>query len=160
MKKIFFFSLFFFTLLGCGTSKDRDMTACFIIIPNNLEFVRISYYYINNIAYGDEDPLQYVVEIENDSNQPLNDLYLTINYKWRAPLKDIYYYQGFLKGYKPFGQSSFPEKNKLRFTFNKKSSNRLVFTDSAGKHMSDLTFFHSLHLKTDQGSGTWGFPDP
>ncbi len=160
MKKIFFFSLFFFTLLGCGTSTDRDMTACFIIIPNNLEFVRISYYYINNIAYGDEDPLQYVVEIENDSNQPLNDLYLTINYKWRAPLKDIHYYQGFLKGYKPFGQSSFPEKNKLRFTFNKKSSNRLVFTDSDGKHMSDLTFFHSLHLKTDQGSGTWGFPDP
>tara|TARA_B100000315_G_scaffold115921_1_gene106328 strand:+ start:14035 stop:14517 length:483 start_codon:yes stop_codon:yes gene_type:complete len=160
MKKIFFLSFFLFTQLGCGTSSDKDLTSCFIIIPNNLQFVRVSYFYINNIAYGGEDSLQYVIEIENDSNQPLNDLYLTINYKWRAALKDIYYYQGFLKGYKPFGQSSFPEKKKLRFTFNKKSSNRLVFTDSSGKHMSELTFFHSLHLKADRGSGTWGFPDP
>lgn len=26
--------------------------------------------------------------------------------------------------------------------------------------MPELTFFHSLHLKADQGAGAWGFPDP
>ena len=159
MKKLISIGLFFFTLFGCGTFTDKEFEPCIIIIPNNLEFVRISYYYINNIAYGDDDALQYVVEIENDSNHALNNLYLTINYKWKAPLKDIFYYRGFFKGYEPYGQSSFPAKNKLRFTFNKDSSNRSVFIDPSGKHLPDLTFFHTLRLKADQGAGTWGFPD-
>ena len=160
MNKAFLISLVVSILYGCNLSSDRELTPCFIIIPHNLQHVRISYYYINNIAYGGDDPLQYVIEIENTSNHTLDNLRLGINYKYTASLKDLSYYQGFFKGYRPFGHSSFPAKSKLQFTFNKDSSNLQLFTDSSGKTMSNLVFFHSFHLKADQGEGTWGFPEP
>ncbi len=154
-------SITLFTLLSCSPSiENKELQSCYIIIPNNLQFINISYAYINKIAYEKDNPLQYVVEIENRSNHSLDNLRLMINYKWIASLKDLLYYQGFLKGYQPYGESSFPPNKKLRFTFSKKSSNRRVFIDVRGKPMPDLTFIHSLRLISDQGAGTWGFSDP
>lgn len=160
MRNRLFTTLFLLTFIGCSGYTEKKLISCFVINPNNLQFVRVSYYYINKIAYGGEDLLQYVIEIENTSDNVLDSLFLTINYRWSATLKNLLIYRGFFKGYQPFGSSAFPAKKKIQFVFNNDSSNRLIFADSSGKNLPELVLFRSLRLQTDKGAGSWGFPDP
>ena len=159
MKNILIINIILFTLSGCNFGDD-EFTACNPMIPNDLHSVRVSYKFGYDSTFSDTDSFWYVLEVENNSDIPLEKVKIKINHTWWGYLKDLLVDAGFLKGYKPFGETSFPANQKIQFIFSPDTQNHLKFTDAFGKHMSEGVVFKDIRIHTKQGVGTWRFPKP
>tara|TARA_Y100000294_G_scaffold85567_1_gene80142 strand:+ start:202 stop:681 length:480 start_codon:yes stop_codon:yes gene_type:complete len=159
MKNILIINIILFTLSGCNFGDD-EFTSCNPMIPNDLHSVRVSYKFGYDSTFSDTDSFWYVLEVENNSDIPLENVKIKINHTWWGYLKDLLVDAGFLKGYKPFGETSFPANQKIQFIFSPDTQNNMKFTDPFGKHMNAGVVFKDIRIHTKQGVGTWRFPKP
>ena len=150
-----------FTLFpGCSDFGNSDMIKCNSMIPTDLDNVHVSYKYGYDDSFGSTNSFWYVLEIKNDSNIPLENLRFKINHLWWASLKDLMVNAGFFRGYRSFGETSFPAKKKIRFVFSPETKNNLQFKDLLGNPMSEGIVFNEIRLHSKEGVGTFRFPEP
>lgn len=160
MRNILIINFILFSLSGCNNWGKGEFISCNPIIPNNLYSVHVSYKFGYDATFGNTNSFWYVLEIENSSDTSLDNLKIKINHTWWGYLKDLLVYAGYFKGYKPFGETSFPANRKIQFIFSPDAQNNLNFIDTFGNHMNEGTIFRDIRIHTKQGVGTWRFPKP
>ncbi len=152
--------LLFTIFPGCGDFGNSGMLKCNSMIPTDLDKVHVSFKYGYDDSFGSTNSFWYVLEIKNDSDIPLENLRFKINHIWWASLKDLRVNAGFFRGYRSFGETTFPAMKKIRFVFSPETKNNLQFKDFLGNPMSEGIVFKEIRLHSKEGVGTFRFSEP
>ena len=154
----FLLAAFFALAAGCGLScsKERIAVDGSPTEKSRLDFIKIQYREHGVLSAG-LDANAFVLCIANTSEKPLEDVVLTINDRYKAPLSKMLYYYGFRKGSKPYGSDKLAARGKLEFIFSHDISNHWIFRDKHNKPFAAREILNKLKIESRQGMGEWEF---
>jgi hypothetical protein len=154
----FLLAAFFALAAGCGPScsKERKTVVGAPTEKSRLDFIKI-HYREHGVLPAGLDANAFVLSIKNTSKKPLENVVLTINDRYKAPLSKMLYYHGFRKGSKPYGSDNLAERSKLEFTFSHDISNHWIFRDKHDKPFAVREILKKLRIESRQGMGEWEF---
>jgi len=96
-----------------------------------------------------------VLKIRNPSDRRLEDVSITFNDSYTAPLQNLRVYLGPAKGTPPLGRSTLLPGDDLEFVFSRDISNHQCMTNQQGQTLP-LTFVPAgISIRSGQTVGTW-----
>jgi hypothetical protein len=124
---------------------------------NELQHVEISYKAGDDSAFGGPEAKYIALRISNRSSEPVRNVVVTINDKYKARLSELYYYFKSEKTYKRYGSKHLPANLSLTFDFSHDVTNHFVFRDKKKSIMPVSELIYNITLESDQKFGKWEF---